>query len=232
MIIGNGMIAKSMKKIDNDLYLYFCSGVANSNEIDENEYIKEKKLLTKYCKTDKKLIYFSSYFVNFEGYLNKRYYRHKLEMENFIKENFNNFIILRLPQVVGFSKNKNTLTNFLSNAIKNNHTINVYQHTERNLFDIDDISNFMNYIHSQKIFHNEIINLVGTRNYSIEEIIITFEKVLNKKAHIIKKTSKETKFDILLSEKVLEAYKELNIKFDSEYLYALLKKYYKEENNE
>jgi hypothetical protein len=45
MIIGNGMIANNLSKIDNDNVLFFASGVSNSLCNDENEFEREIKLL-------------------------------------------------------------------------------------------------------------------------------------------------------------------------------------------
>jgi hypothetical protein len=45
MIIGNGLIAKSLKNIDSKDHLYFASGVSNSLETRSSEFEREFSLL-------------------------------------------------------------------------------------------------------------------------------------------------------------------------------------------
>ena len=130
MIIGKGMIANALKEIDMDEVLFFCSGVSNSQETNENEFLREKNLLKSYENSNKKIIYFSSYFLNFKQYLTNRYYSHKLEMEQIIQNSYENYTIYRLPQIVGNSKNLNTLTNYLFNKITNHEPLNIYKNTK------------------------------------------------------------------------------------------------------
>ena len=227
MILGNGMIASAMKTIENTNFIFFCSGVSKSNEIDESAYLREKELLAQYYDTTKCLIYFSSYFVNFESYLAQRYYLHKLEMEHLIQENFKLFKIFRLPQVVGYSTNKHTLTNFLHNAIVSNLSINVYQGAQRNLIDLDDVVKVIEYTNQNNLFMNQSVNLIATQNYKIEDVIDVFEKIIGKKAIQNIQPNQEKKFDILLSKELTQIYNLFKINFDENYLYAIVIKYYK-----
>lgn len=231
MIIGRGMISNSMKRIDNENYIFFASGVSNSKENNILEYKREKELLSKYYSENKCLIYFSSYFVGFESYLNQKYYKHKEEMENLIKRNFSYYKIIRLPQVVGYSNNNNTLTNFLFNSISNDIPINVFENTKRNLIDIDDIVSILEYINKNELFLNSTVNLIAAKSFKVEEIIETFEFIFNKKAIKNICASIETDFDLIISKDLLEVYNFLDIKFDELYLEKLIEKYYKRRNS-
>lgn len=226
MIVGKGMLAKSLQKIDNDRFIFFCSGVSNSKETDELEYDREKKLLQNYYCNDKCLVYFSSYFVGYPEYLKIRYYRHKYEMENQVINNFRYYKIFRLPQVVGYSINKNTLTNFLFNSIANDIEINIYENVKRNLIDVEDIIKILEYVNQNNIFLNKTMNLISTQNFNIIDIVNTFEKILNKKS--IKKFIKndEKHFIVNISSELQKIYNILNIKFDENYLNNLINKYY------
>lgn len=230
MIVGKGMLAKSLYKINDEKFIYFCSGVSNSKEINELEYEREKKLLIEHCSEDKCIIYFSSYFVGFDNYLKQRYYRHKLDMENVIKKNFKYYKIFRLPQVVGNSENINTLTNFLYNSILNNIQINVYENVKRNLIDVEDIVTIIKYINENNLFLNKVINLIATQNFEIIKIVNSLEEVLDKKS--IKKISKndEKDFSINISEEIKSLYDSLDIRFDDKYLTNLINKYYGRSN--
>lgn len=232
MIIGNGMLAKSLKKIDDEKFIYFCSGVSNSKETNELEYEREKSLLTEYYRyEDKCLIYFSSYFVGIDNYLERRYYRHKFEMENLIKENFKHYKIFRLPQVVGISRNSNTLTNFLNNAILNNLQINVYKDVRRNLIDVEDVVIILKYLNENNLKINEIINLIATQSFEIIKLVELFELILNKKAIKNVTKSDEKDFTINISNEIKEVYDSLRITFDEIYLENLIKKYYARSND-
>lgn len=232
MIIGRGMLAKSMERIDNDYakYIFFCSGVSNSKEVDGSEYKREKELLMKYLSRDKCLIYFSSYFVGFDKYLEEKYYKHKQEMELLVSSNFKYYKIFRLAQVVGNSKNNFTLTNFLYNSILNGSQINIYENVKRNLIDIDDIVSVLEYINKHNLFLNKTTNLISTKSFEIEKIVETFELVLNRKAIKNVQENKEKDFNIIISEEILNLYGLLGIKFDEVYLEKLIKKYYKRSN--
>lgn len=231
MIIGSGMLAKSLQKIDNEDFIFFCSGVSNSKEIDKLEYEREKKLLADYYCKDKCLIYFSSYFVGIDNYLKQQYYKHKLEMEEQIKQNFKYYKIFRLPQVVGISKNSNTLTNFLNNCILNDLQMNIYTNARRNLIDVEDIVMVVEYLNKNDLLVNEIVNLIATKNFEIINIIEVFEIFLNKKAIKKMSISDEKEFPINISDEIREIYDSLNIKFNDIYLENLIKKYYKRSNN-
>ena len=227
MVVGNGMIAQAMKNIDNDSLIFFCSGVSNSNEKNELNYVREKKLLDSFSESDKCLIYFSSYFVNFDHYLDERYYKHKLEMEYMIQNKFFSFKIFRLPQIVGYSNNPYTLTNFLYNAMMKQSKINLYKNAVRNLIDLDDIVKIVKYANENKYFINQSTNLIGTNNYEVGDIVRCFEEITESEAIVSIQEHHEIKFDIKISKEMLQIYNLLNLHFDHSYLKNLLQKYYK-----
>ena len=86
MIIGNGLISSvfDKNKKDYENYLVFASGVSNSKETNEEQFIREKELVLKCIYENKNLtfLYFSSVLV---GITNNDYYNHKLAMEELIK---------------------------------------------------------------------------------------------------------------------------------------------------
>ncbi len=226
MIVGNGMMAKAMQNIDKNDYLFFCSGVSNSKETNEHEFIKERQLLELHLNTKRCLIYFSSYFVNFNTYLNERYYRHKYEMEQLIRDNCFHYKIFRVPQVVGHSSNPKTLTNFLHQSIKEERNITIYTNAERNLLDIDDIVSFVDYSNQNQLFSNKTLNLLSTSNSAIEDIISVFETITGKQAKKNYVQTYQQPLEILLSDEVRTIYHALNIDFEDGYLENVVQKYY------
>jgi nucleoside-diphosphate-sugar epimerase len=175
MIIGNGMIANNLSKIDNDDVLFFASGVSNSLCNDENEFEREKKLLLDYVNTDKKLIYFSS--VN-DYIINEKYLQHKLTIEKIITKNTDNFIIFKIPQLIGNGGNKNNFINFLYNNIINDIEFNLID-TKRSLLDIDDLVNICNYLLGINYIGYFVINYIEL--LKVTDIIKIIEEITNKK---------------------------------------------------
>jgi UDP-2-acetamido-2,6-beta-L-arabino-hexul-4-ose reductase len=232
MIIGNGMIAKQLRAIDSDRHLFFCSGVSNSTENQAKNFDREINVLTKYSSTNKVLIYFSSCFACLPEYSNIPYYKHKLQVENIIKKIFKKYIIFRLPQVVGSTNNKFTLTNFIFNNIVYDIQFQVYKNCERNLIDLSDIVLVINtYLHGN-FATNTITSIANPENYSPEKIVKTFEKILNKQASYTLNNQYEKNCNITLSSEIKSIYTELSLPFGKNYLQNLLKKYYSEKNCE
>merc|ERR1711966_591768 len=83
-------------------------------------------------------VYISTYSVNDNSRKNKLYVKNKIKIEKIIKSNNNDYIIIRLPEIIGKSKNPNTLTNFFYNNLIKNKPFKVFKNSRRNLLDIDD----------------------------------------------------------------------------------------------
>ena len=140
MVVGNGSIAKLFIdefKNNSDIVI-FASGVSDSNEKRDNQFIREKELLVKTISEfpNSKLVYFSSIFSN---YVDNDYYRHKKNTEDFIKDNVSNYLIIRLPQVISNTGNQNNLVNFFINSIKQHKKVKIQKHTKRALVDVEDV---------------------------------------------------------------------------------------------
>ena len=186
MIIGNGVIANSMVKIDSDELLIFASGVSNSKNIDINKFNREKKLLIETIKNNKnkKLIYFSSISSYIE---NKLYSKHKKNSENIIKSKLKDYIVVRLPQILGKNGNKNNIINFFFDRINNNKKIDIID-TYRSIIDIEDLVKIVNYLVELK--YNGIISINYIEKIKVLDIINIIEKIKNK-SFIINSTKKQ-----------------------------------------
>lgn len=171
MIIGNGQIAKAFKKKKNLFKneIIFASGNANSKNKKEVEFKREVNLLKRTLKKNqkKKLFYFSTLDVLRKK--NSKYIVHKKNIEKILKKNKNVFI-LRLPQVIGISKNKFTVFNFLKINIKKNNKIIVNQNFYRNFIDCNDIPLIANKIKKNSKTSN-IINIFCKRSIKISYLV-------------------------------------------------------------
>ncbi len=106
MIVGYGDIASVL--MDRDGALLFASGVSNSSCCDHLKFQREIDLL---MSQDKNLccFYFSS--INVEK-KNTSYFRHKFIMEEIVRDNFPNYNIVRLGNIL-WGTNPFTFINYL-----------------------------------------------------------------------------------------------------------------------
>jgi nucleoside-diphosphate-sugar epimerase len=185
-IIGSGFIATKFKKylrfIKKNKVIVYAAGISNSLEMDkknlEREILKFKDFTQK---NKKKLIYISTYSVNDNSRNNKLYVKNKIKIEKIIKRDNDEYIIIRLPEIIGKTKNLNTLTNFFYNNIINNRPFKVFKNSRRNLLDIDDaIKNCLKIIRKNKK-KNRIINLLNKKFNTPLQIVTNLEKILQKK---------------------------------------------------
>lgn len=221
IIIGNGLLGSKFKDSLSSDCVFFCSGVSNSKEQEIGNFRRESDLLEnvlyKY-KDTKKIIYFSSILINQED---SKYLEHKKNMENLICENCDDYLIFRLPQVVGYTKNK-TLISYLSDRIINGDLIELYKKAERNIIDIDDLVRVVDLILSRKE-KNKKIEICSKYSLSINNIIKSLEIILMKKAKtkLINKVSVQT-IDFSYLDEVLT---DSDILKSDSYSYNVLYKY-------
>lgn len=183
MIIGNGLIAKALHTIDEENTLFFASGVSNSLETQEKEFIREISLLKKSIEENptKKLVYFSTLSIADQSKQKSPYILHKKFIEKYIHEKCTHYLILRIGNIVGNGGNPNTLFNFLENKIETGHHFNSHSQARRLLIDIDDIVDFIR-IHLRSE-DQQIVNLAFPHYYSMPEIIPVLEDTIGKKAN-------------------------------------------------
>jgi len=234
MIIGNGFIAQNFQskiKIIKKLNLaIFASGVSNSLTHNNSDFLREKKKIVKYKNriNNKTLVYISSCGVFDPSRNQKPYFIHKIEMENLVKTNFKKFIIIRFPEIIGHSSNKNNLINFLYDKIKNNKKFTLYFNSKRNVLDVNDAINLsLAYIEKKinKKKKNFEINIANERFYTVLKIINTIENITLKKANFIKKNIYNSNWEFInsIDKKLM---KKLNIRFNKFYLNNAIIKYY------
>jgi len=176
MIIGNGLISNAFKEYsNNDDYLIFASGVSNSGEDRDSEFKREFLLIKEYITTYSKFIYFST--IN-DG--TSKYFIHKRNIENYISSNSKNYLIFRLPNVVGNGGNVNNIFNYLNQKILNDEVIKV-QDINRSLIDIDDVKKIC-----EKCFNikNTILDISIIEEIKVIDIVNIISDELNKKTEV------------------------------------------------
>ena len=225
MIFGNGLIASSIKDSDDNNYIFFASGVSNSTTINPLEFDREfkliKDLLLRY--ENKIFVYFSSCYISNNNSKLTPYYAHKLKMEDYIINNHFNYLILRLPQVIGKSNNNNTLINNLIYKANINECIKLQKFANRYFIDISDISDIIKKLILLKV-KNEILDIFYPKSYNLLEIIEVLEICSRKKINYILINEG---ISYSLKENLIYNYRNLiTHSFDDNYLYNSIKKHY------
>jgi hypothetical protein len=234
MILGRGLIANALSVYDRQNFIFYVNGISNSSithisETNNHEIIELGKILEE-C-PDKVLIYFSTCMVNSIDEFTNSYITHKYNIELFIKQNFQNYLIVRTSNLVGNNTwNNNTLFNFLANSIKSESEIVINKTMIRNILDVDDFAYILDkyLIEGQKF--NTVIDLVYPRSYSMNDIIIAFEKSFNKKFNF-KETNKGIfayfNADLSLSTQMFSKYRQVQ---EEDYISWVVNKYYIQNN--
>jgi nucleoside-diphosphate-sugar epimerase len=179
MIIGKGLIASAFEIMKENYlgYIIFASGVSSSKEINYDEYNREEELIIETIKQNKELkfIYFSSVSVNVDK---NKYFEHKLKMENLIKDYTSNYIIFRIPQVVGRNGNPNNLVNHIKNCVLTGNEIITNNYIERALLDVEDLVMIVNHCKNKTI--SETLNLSGVEKIKVYDLCNLIGELLNK----------------------------------------------------
>lgn len=159
MIIGNGSIAKILE--DKDDIIFFASGVSNSSCKDEKEYEREFNLL-KTVPTDNHIVYFSNLGIY---YKQDRYTQHKREVEEYIRNNYKSYTIVRI-EVCEWATTPNTILNVFKRQLSQNIEPNI-QDTTRYVLSLDEFLYWIRLI--QPGVRNEM-NILG-RKLTIAQIV-------------------------------------------------------------
>ena len=159
MIIGNGSIARAL--IDNEKLVFFASGVSNSQCDDENEYQREFNLL-KTISFESHIVYFSNLGIY---YKNDRYTKHKISIENFIRDNYKYYTIVRV-EVCTWVSTPTTILNVFRNQIDQGIEPTILD-TTRYVLTIEEFQYWLNLIIPNT--KNEM-NILGTKK-TIKEIV-------------------------------------------------------------
>jgi nucleoside-diphosphate-sugar epimerase len=231
-IFGNGFIAKNLKKLNlpNKFFIY-AAGVSNSN-IKQNKFylreIKQFNIIKKKINSEKIFVYISSLSVENKSLKHDKYVKNKLIIESIIKKEVKNYIIIRLPQVVGKNRNKYTITNFIYNTVKEGKKFYLWENSKRNLIDIDDVSKIIKKYLLDKPKINSVINIFNPNSITVKDLLKIFSKILSKKIilKVLKKKNKNINLKSLKKNTFLPNKYYDNMKNNS-YIKKILIKYYK-----
>jgi nucleoside-diphosphate-sugar epimerase len=171
MVVGNGLIANSFKnEFPNENVIIFAAGVSNSKEELVENFQREIKTIYDLTKLKRKIVYFSTTSVNSNEV--SQYIQHKLYIENIIENNFEDYLIIRVPNIVGRSNNKKQLFGYLFNSLINKIPITIFINEYRWLIDSDDLYNIVNLLIN---FPRKKIDVFFENKISVENLIKIIE---------------------------------------------------------
>lgn len=227
MVIGNGMIAHMFMSYENEKdIIIFASGVSNSKDTRDDNFLREFQLLNQTIKDnpDKTLVYFSTCSIQDDDLALSPYVIHKKKIEEYIKQNAPKHYLFRISNLAGVSNNPYTLLNYFILNILREQPLTVWKNAYRNIIGIDDMYALVNFFLQENKNINSTINIANPENYSVPNILACIEMHLNKKGiyNEIERGDNYT-IDTSIIDPVI---KKLDIQFHDDYLSSLLKMYY------
>ena len=228
-IIGSGFVASHFKKnlrhFINSKVVIYAAGISNSQTKSSYELKREIKKMHNFLKKNKKkLVYISTYSVKDPSRNSSKYCINKIKIEKLIKNNSNNYLILRFPEIIGKNKNPNTLSNYFAQKIKKGSKFEVLHYAKRNFLDINHAVKIAIYFIKYYKKKNQVCNLINTYNVSPIKVVNYLEEILKNKGNFKINYKEIKKFNIKssVSKKIVKKFK-----FNNYYLFKVLKKYYK-----
>ena len=89
-------------------------------------------------------------------------------MEKLISKHSKDYIIFRVPQLIGNSGNSNNLVNYLVDRIKTGKSFEIYGDIKRAILDVVDLVNLVGYC--KDIITCEIVNVGGVEPISVIDL--------------------------------------------------------------
>ena len=225
------VLLKNLFKINNTLnragLIIYAAGISNSQTKSNKQFHREIRLFKNFTKKNykSKILYISTADVTNNLKNKTKYVKNKIKIEKIIKSNFNHFIIIRIPQLIGKSRNKNTLINFFYNRIKKQKKIIILSNVKRNILDIDDVIKMIKVIIMNKKIRKKTITLSNKHFIKPIEIVKILEKKLQKKANYSLKRTKKQDWRLNFHQNI-GYFKNAKINFNKDYLIKAVKKYY------
>jgi nucleoside-diphosphate-sugar epimerase len=228
VIIGSGMVASACKALTGweDDILY-ASGVSNSSEHRKELFDKEIELIRYYLgKLSVKgcFVYFSTTSIMDPSKSENPYIKHKLFIESMLREQKVNHLIVRLPNLVGTSRNPHTLTNFFADSIRKGKQIRLMKNAVRHLIDADDLAIILNDIRKKFGVTPVTVDVETSHPLRAGQILGMMEEALNKKAEVI-----ELQENVSTKENIKDVFSSAKYIFETpeNYHRLLINKYYR-----
>jgi nucleoside-diphosphate-sugar epimerase len=185
MIVGTGLIGKSLNRIDTAGITIFASGVSNSRETDAKEFLREKSLIESHLngQSDYKFVYISTCSVNDPSQSDSPYVIHKKLMENLVLSHPGTHIV-RLPNVVGPDGNLNNLVNHFVKSIRSGEALTLQESARRYILGVDELAKLMEAFVSLLPHSDRVVDFAPPTSTSVLDLVRHIEDILGIEADI------------------------------------------------
>lgn len=223
MLIGRGMIATSFADFGaDDRATIFASGVSNSSEKDPERFARESDLLMTVVRKTPLTVYFSSLFDKRKAL--SAYASHKMDMESIVREQSENYLVLRLPQVVGPNNNRFNLVGFFADKLLSQQGFEVQADATRVLLDVCDLRTLSEYYISDPEQWNQTVQIAPPPAVPVRDIVAELEQLLQVKGRYTVAPGGDPFNDVSVD--LSELAQRLGIGFGPDYCKQVLRKYY------
>lgn len=226
-VLGHGAIAKRFANYNlQTKYIIFTGGLHNVivqdiDDISNEEYLL-KSALTTLTKSET-LIYFSSCTINDSTQESSPFIIHKIWAEQLIQSTVKNYLIIRLPEVLGLMNIEEGYINTLVSKFRAGDKIRLFD-APINFIDLDHVYAIVNYILQKGDFKNAIVNVASPNAIPALELMDVLEEHFDKLGdYEISPCSHAEEIDINSIRNTID---ELGIDFGPNYLKRGLKKYF------
>jgi nucleoside-diphosphate-sugar epimerase len=185
MIIGAGLVGSSLMSLNAEDARIFASGVSNSQETRPESFIRERTLVESCLgeRGDSDFIYISTCSVHDKTQVASPYVLHKQQMEQLVLAEKRSSI-LRLPNLVGPTGNKNNLVNHIVDAIISNEAVFVQESAKRYLLGVDEMASLIGTYVSDGPIAGSIVEFVPPSSTAVVDLVGVIENVTRVKAKI------------------------------------------------
>lgn len=184
MVIGDGAIANRFASYGlQSKHLVFAGSVHNSSITDTIEISKEEAAIRAALAAINKsvtFVYFSSCSIDDVTQGASPYVGHKKRMEQLIQASASNYLIFRLPQVLGLADNEGGLVHGLVKAISLGERFELWLDATRNFIDLDDVYSIVHAILEDKTHSNRVINIASPCPTPVPELVGVLESYFGK----------------------------------------------------
>ncbi len=226
MVVGSGMMAQAFPEYaESARTVIFASGVSNSLETDPRAFTREQVLLERVRSANPEalLVYFSTCNIEDAHRKNADYARHKFAMESLLKKSPGQWLIFRLPLVIGRGHRGATLAQFLYRKISDGQSFEVWKDATRYPIDVDDMAAIARSFINRPDFFNRRIN-IALDWYPVTEFVRIMEDIVGRKARSIE-VNRGAHQEIPCPE-VMQLADQLHIDRSEGYLERVLRKYF------
>ena len=229
-VIGCGVIADRFAAYAlQSNCVIFAGSIHNSRITDTSEIAREEdsiRAALAATNSSTNFVYFSSCSIDDEAQVQSAYVEHKKRMEQLIQASASKWLILRLPQILALSDDKNSLANFLVTAITTGKHFELWQDTSRNFIDIDDVYSIANLLITEKTYTNCVINIASPISTSVSDFVDILEGYLGRNGNYELVSLGGGAYPLEISE-IESIFGSLGIDFGPGYLLKAVDKYFR-----